>query len=68
MCTCSTCDSESPKATELCKMMWELYMRTLFVILTLSENTWSMIDMPSSVINNRALSGTALVGVKDTVI
>jgi hypothetical protein len=49
-------------------MMWELYMRTLFVIWTLSENTWSLIDMPSSVINNRALGGTAPVGVKDTVI
>jgi hypothetical protein len=43
-------------------------MKTRFKIFVLSENNWSAIDTPTSVMNNLALSGTAPVGVKATVI
>ncbi len=43
-------------------------MKTRFKIFVLSEKTWSAMDTPTSVINNLALSGTAPVGVKATVI
>jgi hypothetical protein len=43
-------------------------MRMLFVILTLSENTWSAMNAPNSVTNNLAFGGTSPVGVKATVI